>query len=193
VFRRSKPEEAPVTSADERLGKGRPTPTRKEAEAAARARAKAALDPKASRKASRGASRGERSANTRELREGIKRGDERYLGSRDKGPMRRFIRDYVDTRINMAEFALPLLFAGLLLGAVNPGLGGVITQATLLVAVLDSVLLNFRLKRELKRRFPDEAKRRGNTLYAVTRALQFRFMRLPKPQVKLGQKLPERY
>jgi hypothetical protein len=188
LFRRTKSEEAPA-AAETAAGKGRPTPTRKEAEAAARARAKAALDPKASRKSGRQ----QRYANSREVREGIKQGDERYLGPRDKGPMRRFIRDYVDTRLNVAEFALPLLFAGLAFGAVNPGLGGVITQTTLLLVLLDSMFLNFRLKRELKRRFPDDYKRKGNTFYALTRALQFRFMRLPKPQAKLGQKLPDRY
>ena len=34
---------------------------------------------------------------------------------------------------------------------------------------------------------------KGITYYAVTRALQMKFMRLPKAQVKIGQKLPEQY
>lgn len=169
--------------------KGRPTPTRREAEAAARARAKAALDPKSSRKQQRQF----QMEKSRTIRQGIKDGDERYLPARDRGPVKRFIRDYVDHRLCMAEFAMPLLLASLLLsasGVVAAGNG--IMNATLIVVVLDSVLLRFRLRRELKRRFPDESHKR-TTLYALMRSLQLRFMRLPKPQVKLGQALPAHY
>ena len=42
------------------------------------------------------------------------------------------------------------------------------------------------------RRFPDEPTK-GTTYYAITRALQMKFMRLPKAQVKIGQELPEHY
>ena len=34
---------------------------------------------------------------------------------------------------------------------------------------------------------------KGTTYYAVMRSLQMKFMRLPKPQVKIGQELPEHY
>ena len=170
-------------------GKGRPTPTRREAEAAAKARAKAALDPKASKQRQRE----HRAESSRQIRAGIKAGDERYLPARDRGPVKRFVRDYVDHRLCMAEFSIPLLFSSLLASAPDhPELGAGIMNATLLVVVLDSVLLRFRMRRELKRRFPDEAVK-GTTFYAYMRALQLRFLRLPKPQVKLGQPLPERY
>ena len=39
----------------------------------------------------------------------MRTGDERYLPARDKGPVKRFIRDYVDARLSIAEFLLPLL------------------------------------------------------------------------------------
>jgi hypothetical protein len=29
--------------------------------------------------------------------------------------------------------------------------------------------------------------------YGILRSMQLRFLRLPKPQVKLGQRLPDRY
>ena len=170
-------------------GKGRPTPTRKEAEAAARARAKAALDPKATRRQQRD----QRAARGQELRAGIKSGDERYLPARDQGPVKRFVRDFVDHRLSMAEFAIPLLFASLVASATGlTQLGSGIMNATMLVVVLDSLFLRFRMRRELKRRFPDESFR-GTTFYAFMRALQLRFLRLPKPQVRLGQPLAERY
>ena len=53
-------------------------------------------------------------------------------------------------------------------------------------------MLRFRLRRQLAPRFPD-APLKGTTYYAVTRAMQMKFMRLPKPQVKIGQELPEHY
>jgi hypothetical protein len=171
------------------LGKGKPTPSRKEAEAAARARAKAALDPKLTRKQARE----KRFEAGRAAREGIKSGDERYLRPRDAGPVRRFVRDFVDARLSMAELAVPgflLSFVMTASGAAVAGSG--LLNALLLVIVLDSLFLRFRLQRELKRRSP-EADRKGTTFYAIVRALQIRFLRLPKPQVKLGQALPETY
>jgi hypothetical protein len=173
-------------------GKGRPTPSRKEAEAAARAKAKAAQNPRSGGRGT-GATRADRAVSSRRIREGIKAGEERYLPTRDKGPVRRFVRDYVDRRLCLAELAIPLLFASLLTSASGlAGIGSAIMNATLLVVVADSVVLWFRLRRELQRRFPDSSTK-GLPFYAFMRALQLRFLRLPKPQVKLGQALAERY
>jgi hypothetical protein len=197
LFRRTKSETqtaelpggATAVGAAQPTGKGRPTPTRKEAEAAARARAKAALDPK-------GSKAGQRSHNaerSREIRAGMKAGDERYLPARDQGPVKRFVRDYIDHRLCMAEFAIPLLFASLLASATGyPRIGTGIMNTTMLVVALDSVLLRFRMRKELSRRFPGESLS-GTTFYAFMRSLQLRFLRLPKPQVRVGQVLPERY
>ena len=171
------------------LGKGRPTPSRKEAEAAAKARARAALDPKLTKKQARA----QRFEASRAAREGIKSGDERYLRPRDQGPVRRFVRDFVDARLSMAELAVPGFLVSFLMSALGAAVAGSgLLNALLLVIVVDCVLLRFRLQRELKRRFPEED-RKGTTFYALTRALQIRFLRLPKAQVKLGQALPETY
>ena len=171
------------------LGKGRPTPTRKEAEAAARARAKAALDPKLSRKEARA----KRFEASKEAREGIRSGDERYLRPRDAGPVRRFVRDFVDARLSVAELAVPGFVISFLMSSFGATLAGsALLNGLLVMMVADGVLLHFRLRRELKRRFPDENPK-GTTLYALMRALQLRFLRLPKTQVKLGQRLPDTY
>ncbi len=203
MFRRSKTE-SPTATAPTRgsgstaydpdapplqLGKGRPTPSRKEAEAAARARAKAALDPKLTRKQARE----QRFEAGRAAREGIKSGDERYLRPRDQGPVRRFVRDFVDARLSMAELAVPGFILSFIISAVaSQAAGSGLLNALLLVIVVDSVLLRYRLRRELKRRFP-EGDLTGTTFYAIVRALQIRFLRLPKTQVRIGEKLPERY
>ena len=134
-----------------------------------------------------------RSEKSQEIRAGMRAGDERYLLPRDKGPVRRFVRDWVDSRLNMAEFAMPLLIVSLLAqmaGALQLGVG--IMNATVLVVVLDAIWLRFRLRRQLLERFGKEHLK-GTTFYAMMRALQMRFMRIPKPQVKVGQPLTRHY
>jgi hypothetical protein len=172
--------------------KGRPTPTRKEAEAAARARAKVPRTRKEQLAAQR-AARGESSAR---MREAMKTGDERFLPARDRGPVRRFIRDFVDSRFTLIELIVPILVVSMVLGysrnETMRNAGSTLLFATMMLIVVDSVFLRFRLRRELGRRFPDES-RKGTTLYAVMRSMQMRFMRLPKAQVRIGQQLPEHY
>ncbi len=200
MFRRSRSETATTTTtsggngAPARPGtKGRPTPTRKEAEAAARARAKKAPGRKEKRAAAR---RDPSGPSSREIRDGIKRGEEKYLPARDRGPVRRFIRDFVDARFSVLELMVPLMVVTLVLGySGNPRLVEIssnIMLGAVLLVILDSLILKFRLGRELSRRFPDEEVKRP-TLYAVMRALQMRFLRLPKPQVTIGQELSGRY
>ena len=43
----------------------------------------------------------------------------------------------------------------------------------------------FRLKRALRREFPDE-NLKGTTFYTLLRVLQLRWLRMPKPRVKIG-------
>jgi hypothetical protein len=57
----------------------------------------------------------------------------------------------------------------------------------MLLLLVDVVTVRFRLRRALAAQFPDETFK-GTTFYAITRMLQLRFMRLPKPKVKLGGK-----
>jgi hypothetical protein len=192
VFRRSTPEPDLPPTTDKVGGKGRPTPSRKEAEAAARARAKV---PR-TRKEQAAAQRAARGDASRKMRAAMKTGDERYLPSRDRGPVRRFIRDFVDSRFSFIELMVPLLIVSMVLGySGNPSmiqLGNTVLFTTLLVIVFDIMMLRFRLRRELSRRFPDEPLK-GTTLYAAMRSLQMKFLRLPKAQVRIGEKLPETY
>jgi hypothetical protein len=66
--------------------------------------------------------------------------------------------------------------------------------AMLLMIIVETFRLRGRLRHELARRFPDDPNAaKGATMYAVMRALQIRPLRQPKPQVKRGAQLPERY
>jgi hypothetical protein len=194
LFRRSKAEPTPTDSETPTKvgGKGRPTPSRKEAEAAARARAKV---PR-TRREQMAAQRAARSESGQRVRAAMKSGDERYLPARDRGPVRRFVRDFVDSRFSIMELMVPILVVTLVLGwsgnAYLVSVGSTMTFGALVLIALDMLILRFRLRRELGRRFPEESTK-GTTYYALMRALQMKFMRMPKAQVKIGERLPDTY
>ncbi len=198
MFRRTKSEPSATTdSADgegKPGGKGRPTPTRKEAQAAAKARAKA---PR-SRKEMAAQQRKQRMESSQQIRQAMKTGDERYYMPRDKGPVRRFVRDYVDTRFSFLEIVIPVMLVTLVLqysgNVAMMNAGSFMLMGMFFLIVLDIVVLRWRLRRELTRRFADtDESTKGTTWYAVSRSMQMRFMRLPKPQARIGQSIPERY
>jgi hypothetical protein len=167
-------------------GKGRATPTRRERETARKRplvsdnRSQARKDAKAKMAASR-----------EKARLGMAAGDERYLPARDKGPQKKYVRDYVDARFSIGEVLIPLMLLVILLTFV-PSLqvqffSYIALYAYILLAVIDSVVLGFVLKRRLGAKFGASKVERGFRLYAAMRAMQFRRLRLPKPQVKRGQ------
>ena len=193
VFRRTREEvTTPPVEESKPSGKGRPTPSRKEAEAAAKARAK----PPRTRRGQVAAQRASKGESSQRVRQGMRNGEEKYLLARDKGPVRRFIRDFVDSRFSFVEMIIPLLVVTMVLGysgnSTLASFGNAILFGSVLLVIVDMLMLRFRLRRQLAARFPDEPVK-GTTYYAVTRAMQMKFMRLPKPQVKIGQELPEHY
>jgi hypothetical protein len=192
VFRRNKSEASAETAPVKEGGKGRPTPTRKEAEAAARERAKVPRTRKEQMKRQKSA----RSESSRKVRAAMKSGDERYFLPRDQGPVKRFIRDFVDSRFGIIELMIPLLILTMVLGYSGnsrlAGIGNTILFGTILLVIVDLVMMRFRLRKQLAIRFPDESLK-GTTYYAVTRSMQMKFMRLPKAKVKIGQQLPDDY
>jgi Protein of unknown function (DUF3043) len=175
-------------------GKGRPTPKRRDAEADRRAR----LKPPRDRREASQRMREQRRTQRGKMQEALRSGDERHLPARDRGPVRRFCRDFVDARWNVAEWLLPLLLLILVLSFLGAGsdfaawLQVVVWSGTIVGTVADTLVLIWRTRRELARRFPDE-NRRGAVAYAVLRSSQLRRLRLPKPQVKRGATLPDRY
>ncbi|SFC07574.1 Protein of unknown function [Nocardioides terrae] len=191
MFRRKSESAVVDESPVKESGKGRPTPSRKEAEAARLARART---PR-TRKEQQAAARGTRYESSQKLRQAMKTGDDRYLPARDKGPMRRFTRDYVDSRFTIAELILPLLVVTMVLGYSSSELAwfaNAFMTLMLLAVVGNLIWLRFGLRRELKKRFPDNTYQ-GLTYYAVVRAVQLRFLRMPKSQVRIGQQLPDVY
>ncbi|MFC1406166.1 MULTISPECIES: DUF3043 domain-containing protein [Streptacidiphilus] len=167
--------------------KGRPTPKRSEAEANRRGRA---YVPKDRKEAAKDARSRDRSARERQ-RAALLNGDESALPPRDKGPVRRFARDYVDSRMTAAEWFLPFAVIILLLSVMrSPALTAislVLWVVIIALIVVHSFILSFGLRKQLAQRFPDK-NTKGAVAYALMRTLQMRRLRLPKPQVKRGQK-----
>ena len=127
--------------------------------------------------------------------EALKSGDEKYLPLRDRGPVRRFIRDYIDRRYVIAEYLLPILIVSFVVTSLPPpwaGIGLLMWVAVTLLTIIDEFFLVRRLKKEVARRFPDESAK-GLTLYTLLRSTQLRRWRLPRSQIARGAPLPERY
>jgi hypothetical protein len=176
-----------VTYAERPGAKNRPTPSRREQETA-RKRPLVPTDRKAAAGQSREASKVARA----KQRAAMMSGEESALPARDKGPVKRYIRDIVDTRWNVGEFMLPVMFVVLALTFVQP----VLKSSTRLLSVLiftlvyglvltsafDVFMMWRRTKAKIAARF-GEAPPRGAAMYAVMRAFQMRRSRLPRPQV----------
>jgi hypothetical protein len=174
-----------ASAASERPGaKNRPTPKRSVAEAANK-RPLVPSDRKNAGKASREQLREGRT----KQRQAMLTGDERHLPARDAGPVRRYVRDYVDARYNAGEFLLPLVAIVFLATLTRqPAVLLVTTVATygmILAVFADSMLLRFRLRRQLTAKFGTVE--RGVIFYGITRTLQIRRFRMPRAQIARGQ------
>ena len=176
-------------------GKGRATPTRREAEQRNRRPVVGAPPPpRGATRAERKAQRAARSAAAREERMrnriALANGDERSMPARDRGPVRRFVRDFVDARRNLGEMFLPVALVAIVIGFIGVAQAQIISMLVLYGMVLaigvDSFLLSRRIKRVAKAKFGDKGTA-GVGSYAVMRALQLRRARMPKPQVERGQ------
>jgi len=172
---------------DPQAPKGRPTPKRSEAQSQRRSVA----NTPTSRKEASKRQRDERRAALDRQRQALAGGDERYLPARDKGPVRKFARDFIDSRFNVAEFFLPMAVVILVLSMVRVGalqsIALLLWLVVIVLIVLDAIVNGFRLRKQLIERFPDH-NRRGAVGYALMRSLQMRRLRLPKPQVKRGER-----
>jgi len=167
--------------------KGRPTPKRKEAESKRKVSSLAPLVTKDQKRASKSVARQNRVAQ----REAYLRGDEAALPLRDRGPARRFVRNYVDSRRSTGEYFLPTIFVVLVLTlfpvpAVQ--LGAIaLMYAMLIIAVIDGILLSKKIRKAVEAQFPGTATK-GLGMYAWLRSTQMRRLRAPHPQVSVNKK-----
>lgn len=179
--------------------KGRATPKRKDAEG--KRRGPVAPPPKTTREAMRRnreirkanpASKEDRRAAAKERQARMAAGDDRYLLPRDKGPVKAYVRDVVDSRRSVLGLFMPLavlVFVALLVPA--PAIqryATLLTTLVLLAMVLEGFLTGRRIAKMARAKFPKETiNGRSIGWYAFVRASQIRRLRMPKPRVQPGE------
>ncbi|MBO0851562.1 MAG: DUF3043 domain-containing protein [Pseudonocardia sp.] len=179
--------------------KGRPTPKRRDAEG--KRRGPAPPPPKTQREAAKLArknrgSRAERRQATAERRRRMLAGDERALMPKDRGPVKAYVRDVVDSRPHLAGLFMPL--AGLVILSLvlqsQPIVQSYVSMfclALMVAMALEGVLLGRRVTQLARARFPKETiSPLGLGWYAFSRASQVRKLRVPKPRVNRGDPVP---
>jgi hypothetical protein len=187
-------EESAALEATRTVGKGRPTPKRREAEG--RRRGPAAPPPRTQREAARRAkanrpSKEDRRRLAMERRERMAAGDERYLMPRDRGPVKAYVRDVVDSRPHIMGLFMPLaLVVVLSLLVPVPAAQQYLSLFSLIALttmIIEGLVLGVSITRKARARFPDENVGALSTgWYAFTRASQLRKLRIPKPRVERG-------
>ncbi len=181
-------------------GKGRPTPKRSEAE---RNRYQSITGSTTSGRGPGSGSAGrsggkltpEEKARARAERDrrmaAMRRGEEWALSPRDRGPIKKLARDYVDAHRRPSEYYMYVLIVLLVsLLSRNAALNTYVSPLILVlivVVVIDGYLIRRALHRLAAERCPGESTR-GMTTYAVMRALQIRRFRMPAPRLKPGDK-----
>lgn len=186
-------------------GKGKPTPKRRDQERArglrtgpvtapvtrkeAKERKKAAQAhmTKDERKAAKAVQRDARE----ERRQLMMQGDDRYVLSRDRGEVRRFARDWIDTHRRLINFFMPLaLFVIIFQLIPDPTLmaySQTLFLVLIAVVIVDGILLGRTVNNAVRERFPDtDDTGFGMGWYAVMRATQPRMLRTPRPRVRPG-------
>lgn len=186
--------------------KGRPTPKRDQA---ARKRGPVAPAPMTAAEArrrrkemrnkmSREERREEKAARREQMNERRDRmmaGEEAYLLPRDKGPVRRYVRDVVDARRNVLGLFMPsalgLIFVMLAVPSVQvQRLISPLMLVLVLIMVIDGFILGRRVNKLVDEKFPDNTEGGWKLgFYAASRASQLRRMRAPRPQVNRGEKV----
>jgi hypothetical protein len=179
-------------------GKGRPTPKRSEAE---RGRYQSITGSTTGGRGSgtgsapRGKMTSEDKARARAERDkrltAIRRGEEWALGPRDRGPIRKLARDWVDSHRRPSEYYMYVLIVLLIaLLSRNKVLNTYVSPLVLVlivVVVIDGYFIRRALHKLAAEYYPNESTR-SMTTYAMMRALQIRRFRTPAPRLKPGDK-----
>jgi hypothetical protein len=183
-------------------GKGKATPKRRDAEA--KRRGPVAPPPTTMREARKRnkelrkanpQSKEERRAAAKARREAMMRGDDKALPERDRGPVKAYVRDLVDSRRNLLGLFMPLAIVVFLTLLVPlPQVQSYVTllcTAILLVMGIEGFVNGRKIVKLAREKFPKETVS-GRTIgmYAFVRASQIRPLRVPKPRLKPGDPIP---
>lgn len=134
--------------------------------------------------------RQERREQNRRAQEKMASGDERYLMPRDKGPVRAFVRDWVDSRRFINEWAMPaalLLLLVMFVGSYAPqfaNITSIVSMIFIVVLAVEGLFIGRRANAAVRKEFPGTPEA-GVSLgfYAYSRATQPYRWRTPRPRV----------
>ncbi|CAB4589564.1 unannotated protein [freshwater metagenome] len=162
--------------------KGKPTPKRKDAEAKLKI---SPLSPTASKDAKRALKEQSR-VRRLEARAAYMRGEESALPYRDKGPARRFVRNYIDERRSISEYFLVLIMLVLFLTIIPiPAVqlaAVALMYSSMIFMTVNGIFLSRKLKKLVAEKYPEEPTK-GIGMYGWMRSTQLRRLRAPAPQV----------
>lgn len=123
-------------------------------------------------------------------RERMLAGEESYLLPRDQGPVRRYVRDLVDSRRSFLGLFMPsaifMIFSMMLVPKVQYYVSPLMLLWMVVMAI-DAVWLARKINKAVDAKFPDNTESHFKLgLYAAGRASQVRRLRIPRPQVSRG-------
>jgi hypothetical protein len=168
---------------EQTTGKGRPTPKRSEAQ---KRRGGPVAPPPTNRREAAKQLRAKQADGRKRIREGSLRGDEKLMLKRDQGPVRKLVRDLVDSRRTLGWILLPLAVIVVIAGFFGPAassLAVAVWMAAMFAVAVDMVFIGFGLSKAIQEAFPDEPKWKGHIRYGLMRTIQMRRLRVPRPSV----------
>ncbi len=178
-----KPDESKHTE-----GKGHATPTRKQQEALRKR--PLVLDTKKNSKARR------QKGKTQRQREydAMQNGDAQNMPPQHAGLVRKFARDYIDSRLTIGEFMLPITLVALGIMMFGGALDTVVAITGLAIMLLfftwivETILVVNRMRKAAIEKFGADKVTGAYRWYGLQRLSQMRVLRMPKPQVRRGER-----
>ena len=138
--------------------KGRPTPKRSESQV----KRGASLAPAKTREEKRAAKETNRMQRLAQ-RSAYMRGEESALPARDRGPVRKYVRNIVDSRISVGEFFLPFIFIVLLVSITRNQTIAVLAILGMYLIMFVAIIDGWFLGRKIKKLVTDRKSTRLNS------------------------------
>jgi Protein of unknown function (DUF3043) len=168
--------------------KGKITPKRRDAQARR-------VEPPANRREAMKRQRAKAREERIRVREGMRSGNPEYLMKRDQGEERALIRDIVDSRRNLGPWfygsAIVVLAASFGRASLQSQvILNIFWSLSMAVILIDFAFLSRRVGRLLRERYPKSTVPMFRQyVYACFRSINPRMMRMPRPRVKIREKI----
>ncbi|CCI82985.1 DUF3043 domain-containing protein [Corynebacterium otitidis] len=134
-----------------------------------------------------------------EVQKKMDAGDPRYMLARDQGPVRAYLRDWVDARRFAGNYILPFALGLLVIMFISswfPTFASIVSLISMVMIVVfaaEAFIAGRRANASARKKFPDPGEKIGfgTGFYVFGRLTQPRRWRSPKPRVEVGDKSNE--